>query len=74
MSGAHFFVLTIIAMSLGYGLLKAWINKRPDPRVDEEALSDSMMAKIETLEARIQVLERIITDGRHDLKREIDQL
>jgi len=42
------------------------------PEVNEE-LEDTL-AKIELLEERIQVLERIITENRFDLKKEIDSL
>jgi hypothetical protein len=45
-------------------------HKAPDnnPELEET------MAKIDLLEERIQVLERIITENRFDLKREIDSL
>jgi hypothetical protein len=42
------------------------------PEANEE-LEDTL-AKIELLEERIQVLERIITENRFDLKNEIDSL
>ena len=73
MSSSHVFVLAIIALTFGYGLLKTWIGKRPDP-VASDGEADQMMDRIDMLEERIRVLERIITDGRHDLKQEIDQL
>ncbi len=74
MSGSHVFVLAIIAMAFGFSLLKAWIRKQPEPPQAEEEDPVTMLSRIEALEARIQVLERIVTDRNHDLKREIDQL
>lgn len=74
MNGTYIFVLSIIALSFGYGLLKAWINNRPKLEGDNGEDGESMLAKIDALEERIRVLERIVTDGQHDLKREIDQL
>lgn len=74
MSGSHVFILSIIALSFGYALLKAWIRKHPQPVPRDEEDGDAMLEKIDALEERIRVLERIVTDGKHDLKREIDQL
>jgi hypothetical protein len=34
----------------------------------------SMLARIDELEERIRVLERIVTEDKHDLRREIDRL
>jgi len=39
-----------------------------------EAADDQVTQKIAALEERIRVLETIVTDDRHALKREIDQL
>ncbi|NNF49321.1 MAG: hypothetical protein HKN65_05660, partial [Woeseiaceae bacterium] len=43
-------------------------EKNQDPELDET------LAHIEELEERIRVLERIVTENRTDLKREIDGL
>lgn len=74
MSGSHVFVLLIIALTFGYGLIKAWIRNRSEapPAADEHA--DEMIAKMDALEERIRVLERIVTDHDIDLKKEIDRL
>jgi hypothetical protein len=47
-------------------------QRKTKPEANEE-LEDTL-AKIELLEERIQVLERIITENRFDLKKEIDSL
>ncbi|MCH8334980.1 MAG: hypothetical protein IIC61_03715 [Proteobacteria bacterium] len=47
-------------------------HRKKEPEANAE-LEDTL-AKIEALEERIQVLERIITENRFDLKKEIDSL
>lgn len=73
MSGSHVFVLLILLIVFSSGLIKAWMSRRDDRSMSEEEAED-MLGKIDTLEERIQVLEKIITDNRFDLKREIDRL
>jgi len=40
----------------------------------EDAEVDGMLARIDELEQRIRVLERIVTEDKHDLRREISNL
>ena len=47
-------------------------NKKPD-QVLEKRL-DKKLLEIEALQNRVEVLERIVTDRRFNLKREIDSL
>jgi hypothetical protein len=73
MSSSHVFVLSIIAIVMFAWVMRSHIkhgNAKPsaDPDLDDA------LAKIEQLEDRIRVLERIITENRYDLKREIDSL
>lgn len=73
MNGTFVFVLSIIAIVMGASVMREWIkqkNKEPDNAAELEAT----LAKIDILEERIQVLERIITENRFDLKNEIDSL
>lgn len=74
MSGSHVFILAIIALSLGYALVRNWMNRQPQPAAEGHDEADEMLARIDRLEERIRVLERIITDGNYDLKKEIDGL
>jgi hypothetical protein len=54
-------------------VLKSYTKHRQKkPEIDTE-LADAQ-AKIDALEERIRVLERIITENRYDLKKEIDSL
>jgi len=73
MSNTYSFVLCIIAIVMGASVIRAYLaNRYHKPEVDPEL--EETLAKIEVLEERIQVLERIITENRFDLKKEIDQL
>jgi hypothetical protein len=47
-------------------------QRKPKPQDNQEL--ERTMAKIDVLEERIQVLERIITENKFDLKKEIDSL
>ena len=74
MSGSHVFILAVIALSLGYALVKNWMSRQPQAATDANEEADEMLSRIDQLEERIRVLERIITDGKYDLKEEIDSL
>ena len=73
MNSTLVFVLMLVAIVSFANVMTTWIKqKKKEPEVDEE-LSDTL-GKIDVLEERIQVLERIITENRFDLKKEIDSL
>ena len=68
-----FYVVCIVVVVLAadsfqkYMKMKHEQNKR-DPQLDES------LKKIELLEERIRVLERIVTEDKRDLSREIENL
>lgn len=73
MNNTLFFVLCIVAIVMCANVLQTWLKqRRQQPETDEEL--EETLARIEHLEERIKVLERIITEKRFDLKREIDSL
>ena len=73
MNSTLVFVLMLVAIVSFANVATTWIKqKKKEPEVDEE-LTDTL-AKIDVLEERIQVLERIITENRFDLRKEIDSL
>ncbi|MCH8070940.1 MAG: hypothetical protein IIA09_03240 [Proteobacteria bacterium] len=73
MNSTLVFVLLIVAMVMCTNIVQTYLKQRKkEPEANEE-LEDTL-AKIEVLEERIQVLERIITEKRFDLKKEIDSL
>lgn len=73
MNSSLVFVLLLVAIVMTAGVMREHIKQsRKKPEINDE-LEDTL-AKIERLEERIQVLERIITENRFDLKSEIDSL
>jgi cell division protein FtsB len=68
-----FYVVCIVAIVFTADTIQKYLKmknqeKNRDPELDET------LAHIEELEERIRVLERIVTENRTDLKREIDGL
>lgn len=73
MNSSLVFVLLIIAMVMGANIIQTYLKQRKkEPEVNQEL--EETLARIDLLEERIQVLERIITENRFDLKTEIDSL
>ena len=73
MTNSYTFVVTIIAIVMCAKVLQSYFaGRNHKPEVDTE-LEDAQ-AKIDVLEERIRVLERIVTENRFDLKEEIDKL
>jgi hypothetical protein len=67
------FVLAIVAIVIGAQTVQR-IYKIRSEKTDNPAELDDAHAKIDALEERIRVLERIITENKYDLRREIDKL
>ena len=68
-----FYVVCIVAIVFTADTIQKYLKmknqeKNRDPELDET------LAHIEELEERIRVLERIVTENKADLKREIDRL
>jgi len=73
MNSSLVFVLLLVAIVMSANVFRTYlIQRKREPETNEE-LADTL-AKIDLLEDRIQVLERIITENRFDLKKEIDSL
>lgn len=73
MNGSLIFVIWIVTVVMIANVLRTWIKqKNAKPEANEEI--QETIAKIDKLEERIKVLERIITENRFDLKSEIDRL
>ena len=68
-------VVWIVVVSCITGVITTWLKSRSEQGGDvAAALSKDQDEKIAALEDRIQVLERLVTDNREALKREIDAL
>jgi hypothetical protein len=73
MNSSLVFVLLIVGMVMTTNIVQTYLKQR---KIEPEANEDlgETVAKIEMLEERIKVLERIVTENRFDLKKEIDSL
>lgn len=73
MSSSFVFVICIVAIVMCAHVIQVYLKHRyKKPEIDAEL--EETLAKVDVLEERIRVLERIITESRIDLKKEIDQL
>lgn len=70
MGSGQIFVLIIVIAALATGIIKHSMRlKENQPRENPDYQN-----RIDTLERRVQTLERIVTDKGYDLKREFDKL
>lgn len=68
-----FYVVCIVAIVVGADTYQKHMKmKREEMKRDPEL--DESLKKIEMLEERIRVLERIVTENKYDLGKEIDGL
>lgn len=67
------FTFLTVTVVLVAKLIQTWIENRSKLDSESEAVNETLL-KIDRLEERIQVLERIITEDRFDLKKRIDNL
>ena len=73
MNSALVFVLLLVFIVTCGELVKTWMKQKNEMPEPDEELVDTL-TKIDQLEERIKVLERIVTENRFDLKKEIDSL
>ena len=66
----------IVAIVFGAGVINNYIKHSAGgaKRRELEAELDRRMQRIDSLEERVQVLEKIVTDRNYDLKRELNDL
>lgn len=69
------FAIAIVALVLIYNLLKMLFRQKHVSRsVDGTAVNAEVARSLQQLEERVRVLERIVTDERFDLKRQLKDL
>jgi len=73
MNSTFTFVLAIVIVVMCAQLAKTYLKQRGRRPESNDELEQTL-AKIDELEERIKVLERIVTEKRYDLKTEIDAL
>ncbi len=73
MNSSLVFVLLLVGIVMTANVITTWLKQRKKEPDSNEELEETL-SKIDMLEERIRVLERIITENRFDLKKEIDSL
>lgn len=73
MNSTLFFVVCIVAIVMCANVIQTYLKQRSKNAEVDTELEDTL-AKIDVLEERIRVLERIVTEKQFDLKKEIDSL
>ena len=68
-----FFVVCIVAIVMTADTIQKIYKVRAQKKTNDE-VADDELAKLDQLEERIRVLERIVTEDKHDLRREISSL
>jgi hypothetical protein len=68
-----FYVVCIVVVVFAADSYQKYLKAKANNKKNDPGLEESL-AKIELLEERIRVLERIVTESKHDLGREIDNL
>ena len=73
MNDVFIMVIVIVALSIGAGMFRD--DQKTQRQVARNRDSDEDLQKaIDGLQQRVAVLEEIVTDGKYQLKRELDNL
>lgn len=76
MNGVFTFVLLLVAIGASVKIFQSYLDHKREKGASDDEL-EGTLAKIEALEERVRVLERIITENpesRFDLRKKIDSL
>lgn len=73
MNSSLFFVVCIVAIVFTAQTIQKYLKMTNEKKENDPELEESL-AHIQQLEERIKVLERIVTENRFDVGREIDKL
>jgi hypothetical protein len=68
------FALAMLALVLIFKLVRlAIVHSKREPRRDD-SVNAELLERLNQVEERVRVLERIVTDERYDLKRQFEDL
>lgn len=74
MNSGLMFVLILVSIVMCANIIETWLKQKKKASPESEQELVDTLAKTEQMEERIKVLERIVTENRFDLKKEIDSL
>jgi hypothetical protein len=69
-----FYVVLIVAVVVTADTVQKIYKMRHEERAANDDTTDEELERLSQLEERIRVLERIVTEDKHDLRREINRL
>lgn len=69
-----FYVVCIVAIVFTADTIQKYLKMKSAKSAASDPELEETLAQIDRLEERIRVLERIVTENKHDLGREIDNL
>ncbi len=69
-----FYVVCIVAIVFTADTIQKYLKLKNQEKKEQDPELEETLAQIEKLEERIQVLERIVTENKYDLSREISKL
>jgi len=69
-----FYVVCIVAIVFTADTIQKYLKVKNEKRGESNAELEETLAQIERLEERIRVLERIVTENKYDLGKEIENL
>lgn len=73
MNSPFTFVVAIVAIVTIGNIIKTAMERR-DNKAERSGETEELLSKIDVLEDRVKVLERIVTEHNFDLKQQIDNL
>lgn len=69
-----FYVVCIVAIVFTADTIQKYLKIKNAEKKEQDPELEETLAQIERLEERIKVLERIVTENKYDLSREISDL
>ena len=68
------FALALVALIFVFKLIRLAIVHGKGPARRDDAVNTELLARLNQVEERVRVLERIVTDERYDLKQQFKDL
>jgi hypothetical protein len=68
------FVLAIVAIVLIFKLIRVAIVHKSTAPARDDSVNRELLERLQQVEERVQVLERIVTDERYELKQQFKDL